>query len=229
MRLNRLIATAALAASCLPLRADILPPELLQSADPEASYLFYLHAENVDLAQHGAEDSHGAVTEALAEMGFVVATEVRPKTAVRNFPNDHQLYARHVAKSVYRLIDRGVPAQQITVAGYARGGLIAMMSAAMLNHPRVNFVLMASCPSDNGRHADKRDFLHQRVAPKLRGRFLSLVDDGDPDFQSCQSLFERSERVEQADEVSIYTRQDHAAFLEPRNAWLEPLQAWSGL
>jgi len=210
-------------------KADILPPDLQKNPDRKAKYLFYIHGQDVDERRFSAEDSLDAVTQALRDIGYVVLTEVRAKTAVRNFPNDHERYAKHVAKSVYKLIHNGVPAANITVAGYARGGIIAMMSSSMINHSAVHYVLLAACPSVNGTQKEKAQLIKETLAPKLRGRMLSLIDVGDKDFGSCVDYFEQSKRPLETREYSVNTRQDHEAFLEPRREWLQLLENWSDL
>lgn len=229
IRCNICIVASMLGLISLTAKADILSTELLTSADREATYLFYMHGQDVDERRRSSEESFHAVTDALSEAGFMVATEIRPKETLRNFPEDHKKYAKHVAKRVKKLMGEGVPASHIIVAGYARGGLLALISSGFINNSRISYVVMAGCPTANGAYKEAVPLIHKNFSPKLRGRFLSMIDKHDNDFGSCEDYFVLSTKHVDAREITLKTGQGHQAFLEPRRAWLQPLKDWAGL
>ena len=229
MSWNIYIVASMLGLISLTAKADILSAELLKSANPEATYLFYLHGQDVDERRRSSEESFRAVTDALNEAGFVVATEIRPEKSVRKFPEDHQKYAKHVAKSVKKLMRKGVPASSIIVAGYSRGGILALVSSGFINNSDIGYVVMAGCPTADGAYQEAVPLIHKKFSPKLRGRFLSMIDKHDKNFGSCEDYFILSTKHVDAQEITLKTGQGHQAFLEPRRAWLHPLKDWAGL
>lgn len=229
MRWKIYIVASMMGLISLTAKAGILSSELLKNANPKATYLFYMHGQDVDERGRSSEDSFRAVTDALSESGFVVATEVRPKKSIRKFPEDHQKYAKHVAKSVKKLMRKGVPASRIFVAGYSRGGVLALVSSALINSSRIGYVVMAGCPTADGAYKKAVPLIHKKFSPQLRGRFLSMIDKHDKDFGTCEDYFAKSTKHVDAQEITLNTGQGHQAFLEPRRAWLQPLKAWAGL
>ena len=229
MRWKKHILASTLLLLGLNANADILSSDQLKNADPKATYLFYMHGQDVDERRRSSEDSFRAVTDALSEAGFMVATEIRPKKTLRNFPEDHQKYAKHVAKRVKKLMSKGVPASHIIVAGYARGAQLALISSGLINNSRISYVVMAGCPTADGAYKAAVPLIYKKFAPKLRGRFLSMTDKHDKDFGSCEDYFALSTKHVDAQEITLNTGQGHQAFLEPRRAWLQPLKDWASL
>jgi hypothetical protein len=156
-------------------------PDVPTPVDPAARYLFHLHGRAVELQGATAKTPFGSylyndVVGALADRGFIVISEVRPPTT--------QLapYAVVVAAQVAKLLEAGVPPENITVTGFSGGGAIALLATAAIGNPRVNFVLMAGCLlGSTGRTVTGL----LAVGRPPQGRVLSIYDEGDTNAGSC--------------------------------------------
>lgn len=195
---------------------ESIPP----SIDPSGKYLFYLHGSIIELQgrnavsrRHGRYEYDGIV-KALVARGFVVISEVRPVTTTLR-------YGEKIAGQVRTLIAAGVPAENITVAGFSKGGFLTIVTSAALGQPKVNFVIMAGC----GIGPWRRDIL-QEFAPGMKGRILSLYDDADQEAGSCQEAFNRASGLEYK-EIKLKTGLGHGLFYAPRQEWLELVSNWA--
>lgn len=198
--------------------------------DPSAKYMFYMHGRNV-AGKSDAENSFRQVVKAIASRGFVVITELRVKGTIKrkNWPGDYEKYAKKVATEVNALLERGVPAGNIIVSGYSRGGLLTIITSAILGNPDLNYIIMAGCMSERGAYKQAVPTVHERYSPKLKGRFLSLRDTGDEDFGSCSDYFDKADVRIDYKEVSVTTGNGHQAFYKPMEEWLKPLVEWTGV
>ena len=212
------LALLALIHACSPATAEgQILAEAPSRPDPAAHYLVYLHGRIIE--DQGERPTHPdfgtyeyrAVLQALADSGFVVLSEPRlPGT-------DVEAYATRVAGQVRGLIEAGVPADHVTVAGFSKGGGIAIHAAARLGEPEVRFAFLAACG----------DWVF-RPDVRISGRILSVVEASDDlAAPSCAPLFDRAADVPQRAEVTIATGERHGAFYRPRAAWLGPVVAWA--
>lgn len=204
--------------------------------DPDMKYLFYLHGISIELQ---GPDSYSkrfrrtyestAIARAMAERGFTVITESRPKgTQV-------PAYAGKVASQIRQLLSAGVPARHIAVAGHSKGAFIALATAARIESPEMSFVILAGCPlqtTHNIAGHDARENFESIVAGSrghLKGRFLSLYDVTDGWMGSCQDIFADSDGLT-AKEVVLKTGlppgMGHSLFYAPDKAWMEPTVQW---
>jgi dienelactone hydrolase len=185
-------------------------------ADPEGYYLFYLHGRIIE--EQGPRPEHPrygiyeyqAILEALVQQGMVVISEVRASGA------DPWSYAEQVIRQVEELIAAGVPAEQITVVGFSKGGAIAILTSAMLDNDQVNYVFLAACGS----------WLEARSELTPHGRILSLYEQTDQLAGSCQPFFERRNESLIHHELELQIGGGHGAFYRPDARWLEPLAEW---
>jgi hypothetical protein len=152
------------------------------------------------------------ILEAFAARGFVVVAEVRESGAGRDF-------VEATAAQTRRLLAAGVPARHVTVVGFSKGGLLALGVAEIVGSDQVGYAILAGCRSDPGWIAG--------VAPRLRGRFLSLRDRSDRFSASCQPLFEAASRVREKREHTFDTGLDHGLFYRPRRGWVDRITRWS--
>lgn len=188
------------------------------SPDRDARYLFYLHGRIIEVQGPEAVSpdfgryEYQGILEAFADRGFVVVAEVREDGAGREF-------AEATAAQVQRLLEAGVPARHVTVVGFSKGGLLALEVAEVVGSDPVGYAILAGCRSDPGWIA--------RLAPRLRGRFLSLRDRSDRFSASCQPLFEAASRVEEKREHAFDTGLDHGLFYRPRADWMDRLVRWA--
>lgn len=178
-------------------------------------YLFYMHGQIVE--NEGPRPTHPrwglydypAVIQALAVDGITVISELREKGT------DHAEYAQKIHNQAQSLLQDGVPASHITVAGFSAGGMIATRVSDIAESENINFIIMASC---SGWLEDEPDL-------SLSGRVLSVYEKSDGP-QSCQFLADRPPGPDSFYEIEINTGLEHGAFYLPREAWVSPLLDW---
>ncbi len=189
--------------------------EVPTSPDRTARYIFYLHGAIVErMGRQAMHPDYGpyeydAIVQAIAGAGFVVISEVRTGNPVR--PAD---YAAKVAGQVTKLLSAGVPPEHVAVVGHSKGGVIALLAAAALNNPRINFAVMAGCLKSGPQPGAE-------LLARVRGRILSIYDESDREAGSCKAIFAPSR------EVVLKMGLGHGAFFKPRKEWLDPVLDWA--
>lgn len=220
----------ALLVLCVGLPIPAASGTLLSTApekpDPGAVYLFYMHGRGVDDGNRGSAENNQRAVQALSKRDFVVVSEQRRSGVRWKFPDDHEAYARRVVAEVERLLEAGVPAKNILVSGYSRGGMLTLIASALLDRTDLRYVVIAGCLSETGQYKDALPVFGERYAPRLRGRFLSLRDAGDADFGSCAPLFGKATPAPAFDEVTLSTGRGHAAFAGDEIDWIQPIVDW---
>jgi acetyl esterase/lipase len=221
-----------------PVFAAEVRTDLPSKIDAGSKYLFYLHGVSVEL---NGPDSYNqrfrkkyqttAIARSLAERGFTVIAEARPKGA--SVP----AYADKLASQVQQLLSASVPPRHIAVVGHSKGGFIALAAAGRIASPEVSFVLLASCPLTTTRDiagSDARASFEAIIARnkgRLSGRILSLYDVTDGWMGSCREAF--------ADNVGVVTKeivlktglppgQGHSLFFAPEKVWMDAVTRWIG-
>ena len=185
--------------------------------DISKKYLFYLH---------GAIIEEGDLTPTHPEFGFYDMPEIRSVLADHDnliLISEHRAketviaeYANKLADDVNSLIKSGVAVQNITIAGFSKGGMIAILASSILKNKEPNFVFMAACNS----------WAIEDDAIRVAGRILSIFETTDTIGRSCKALIDKSPDVTEYKEVEINTGKKHGAFYEPIPQWVEPLKAW---
>ena len=180
-------------------------------------YLIYLHGKIVETGGRRPTDpafgvyEYDAILDSLRRAGFVIISDQRPPNA------NSDSSAAHVARQVDSLLQRGVPPRAITVAGFSKGGWIAILASDRLHNPAISFIFMASC----GPWAFERPDLH------VTGRLLSLYEASDSLGVSCAPMFARRGAGSQVREIRLSVGLGHGTFFQPRSAWLTPAVAWA--
>lgn len=185
------------------------------SPEPTKTYVIYLHGRIIENMGPRPTDSrfglydYPAVLEALSSRGAVVISAQRPPET------DMNEYAGFVVAQVEKLIERGVPPENIVVIGFSKGGGIAMRVSSFLRRPQVRFVLLAACPGGP-------------LAPQIRltGRVLSIYEASDTLAGSCRPLADQLEKPQSFKEIKIATGKLHGAFYLPLQEWLDPVLDW---
>lgn len=209
------------------------PPEPI---DPGKKYLFFLHGLSVE--QQGPDayskefrktNQSTLVAKTLADLGYVVLTEARPKGTKVNS------YADKIAAQVRQLLAAGVPPRNIVLAGHSKGGYIAISAATKLANPGISYALLAACTLPTAHNiggVDARatyESLVDAAQGKLVGRFLSLYDTTDDWMGPCKELQAANPGME-FDETAINSGMPagmgHSLFYAPEPAWLDPLKTW---
>lgn len=187
--------------------------------DTSKKYLFYLH---------GAIIEQGNLTPTHPEFGYYDMPEIRSVLAdhdnlvliSEHRPKGTQIadYAKKLADDVNFLIKSGVAAEDITISGFSKGGMIAILTSSIMQNKELNFIFMAAC----------NNWAIEDDAIKVAGRILSIFETTDTIGRSCAPLIDKSPAVTEYKEVEINTGKKHGAFYEPVPEWVEPLKAWIG-
>lgn len=195
--------------------------QVLKTPDPQAKYLFYLHGDVLeDPDRHGMSRRYGVylydrIIEHFEDRGLVVIEEVRPKTS----PN---AYAAKVVRQVRSLMATGIPARNITVSGFSKGGHIALLVASSLGNPEVGYVIMAGCGKGMS-GAGFQHFLKTKRGMRLQGRILSIYAGSDLEAGSCRPAMEQASGAGiQFREIRLKSGKGHGLFFQPRPEWVEP-------
>jgi pimeloyl-ACP methyl ester carboxylesterase len=215
LRFVLLLASLALAAA--EEAAATILTDVPKRPDPQARYLIFLHGKIVE--DEGAHPTHpdfgvyeyAAILDALAAHGLTVISEQRAAGTATD------RYAERVVGQVRRLLDSGVAPRQVTVAGFSKGGAIAVLTAAQLPQESVNFVFLAACSEE----------LLARQDVHVRGRILSIIEGSDTVGRSCAPLHRRAAPGTVFEEIRLETGARHGAFFQPRPAWIDPVARWA--
>jgi hypothetical protein len=215
------VAALTTSASNLPAAATDVQAKIFKDVpgkiDARARYLFYLHGRIIeDKGVRPVHERHGVyeyqkILETFAGAGFAVISEARAKDT------DFGQYAAKVVAQINALLEAGVAPRGITVVGASKGSIIAMYVSSLLKQRDVNFVIMAGC----GELALKNASLN------LYGRVLSIYDASDEGLGTCESLFARSEGLNQRKEIKINLKLGHGFLYRPYKEWIEPAVEWA--
>jgi hypothetical protein len=225
-RMNARVIVSFLAAFlvCAPASAGPVLEAVPSQPETSVRYLIYLHGLDVENngpngsnRAYGTADHHG-VARALADRGYTVIAELRPRGTVP------RQYADKVAGQIAALRGAGVAPARITVAGFSKGGLIALLSAAAAGEPDVNFVVMAGCGA--GRFAAAFQPVVESAAARMKGRMLSIYERDDRDGASCREAFARAGEGFKGEEMVLTAGGGHGLFYRPDSAWIEPVARW---
>jgi dienelactone hydrolase len=215
-----LLVLGTLATPAVPAQKGPVYDRLPERPDPKARYLIYLHGRIIEdqgprpTSKDWGVYEYRQILDTLAASGVAVVSEQRrPNT-------DMDAFAEHVAQQVRQLLTAGVPAENVTVMGFSKGGGIATRASALLKDDRVNFVFLAACGDGNFSNI-------QRDQRDVRGRILSIYEETDEVGRSCAQLFAKSTGKGERKEIKIETGKSHGAFYQPRKEWIDPALAWA--
>jgi len=203
--------------------ANAIYQDVPPSIDVSRKYLFYMHGTVVEEQGRNAMTpgygryEYDDIVQALGGKGFVVISEVRSQGTRPD-------YGRKVAGQVQSLPAAGVQPENITVSGHSKGGMLSMVASAALGEPKVNFVIMAGCGA--GRFARGFEETVRQIAPRLKGRMLSLYDTVDREAGSCQAAFDRAQGLEYK-ETTLKTGLGHGLFYSVHKEWIDLVTDWA--
>lgn len=196
--------------------------EVPDQPDPKAKYLFYLHGRGPqEFGIEKSREDYRALVQAFSGRGFTVVSEVRGRD-VRD-----EDYAARVAQQLGKLLAAGVSSEHVTVVGYSKGGIVALMASGLAARPQVGYVLLAGCHSPAGAMQDAHRAFKAAHAAKLEGRMLSLYDRADPNFASCAPYFKEAAGTLRHQEIVLDTGKGHELFQKPTADWLDTVVAWA--
>ena len=187
---------------------------------PDKHYLFYVHgrfveSEGVDAIspKFGRYDFRDIVSTLASGPSDVIAE-------VRSADTDVFAYAERLASEIRNLIAKGVPADQIAVAGFSKGGYMTLLTANELQNPSVKFIVMAGCVRAIVEGDD-------RNADGLNGSILSMVDAKDDLASSCKPLFDRNPQIAKREDLVFQDGSGHGFFYQADARWVDPLLRWA--
>ena len=155
---------------------------------------------------------YAAILQAFSDRGFTVISEARPSGTRPD------VYADHVVAQVRRLLDKGVPEDHVTVVGFSKGGVIALLASQIIGRDQVTWIIQGGC----GPWIEKMpDFVPA-------GRILSQIDGADDVAQSCSAVFLRMPEGSVSDENTLELGSGHGAFYTVNPEWFEPAVEWAG-
>jgi len=201
---------------CFNLFAGEIHETLPSTIDKNASYVFYSHGFIVEgdnprpVHKRWGVYDFIAVKEALSDSSYHLIATHRPEKT------DPFIYSEQLTSQVNKLIEHGVPASNISLVGFSRGGFITAITSSKLANKEVNFVILAACTSG----------LAKRSEIQIHGHLLSIFETTDT-VGSCNDVVARKpELVRSYKELSITTNKEHGAFYRPIDEWLVPVKEW---
>jgi len=210
--------------SLLSLASPSFSGEVLQdlpkTINPNSKYIFFLHGdiiENKGVASAKSKKygfyEYKKILNAIAKHELVVISEVRDDdTKIKP-------YTKKMAAQVNALIEKGVPAKNITVSGFSKGGKITLVTSSLLGNKDINYVVLAGCSRKS------REFINE-FNLDLKGRVLSIVDYNDDTFSSCDDMFNNSSGGLEHKEIILREGSGHGVFYTPNEKWIEPMINW---
>jgi len=181
--------------------------------DQTAKYFFFLHNYYVEKNGPDGVCKYYDILKAFADQGFVVISEIRTGKIIPC------TYAAKVVKQVNKLLNAGVPPENITVGGHSKGGVITLCVASQLGNPRVGFVVLAGCGIKPLAQA-------YPDSTKLKGNFLSIYASSDSIASSCGTEFSKAIQGISSKEIELENGKGHKLFFQPEGIWLEPVLTW---
>lgn len=211
-RLIGVALAAAAVGACTSTSADN------DNSDPaDAHHLIYLHGRIIEdqglpaISPRYGEYRFQEIVDTFRNEGFVVHAEIRKAGA------DPQIAARKTVAQITRLLENGVPIDNITVVGASKGAFIAALTSDLVAENRLRFVLLAGCSDGVVEHLLERDM-------RLHGRILTIRDALDTSLAgSCEAVVETSPGVELFREIVVETGLEHGLIYGPQEAWVTPV------
>jgi predicted esterase len=181
--------------------------------NPSAKYLLFFHNYYVETKGPDGDCKYYDILKAFTGRGFVVVSELRPKDA------SVLEYAKKATINIQKLLDAGVPQENITVAGHSKGAVIAIQIASLVGKPKVNYVIMAGC-GIKGLEKAYPDY------SLLKGNFLSIYATSDKIAGSCSQVFSQAKQDVTSKEIALESAAGHQLFFKPTDVWFEPVSNW---
>lgn len=194
--------------------------DLPTTINPNSKYIFFLHGRIVERKGVAFADSNDygfyeykKILDTLAKHDFIVISEARDSdTKVKR-------YAKRIARQVSTLIAEGVPAKNITVSGFSKGGKITLVTSSRVGNESINYVVLAGCIRKTKKFINK-------FSLDIKGRVLSIVDYNDDIFSSCEDMFNSSSGGLKHKEIILKEGSGHGVFYTPNDKWIKPMIDW---
>ena len=235
-RLAVILVSLWVAGSIAPVAGAEVRSDVPSVIDPGSRYMFYLHGVDVELQGPDTFNrkfqktyEYTAIARALAERGFVVITEARPKNT--RIPE----YTSKLISQIRQLLTAGVPGLNIAVVGHSKGGFMAMAASRQIASPDVSFVVLAGCPlttthdiAGSDYRATYEEFL-KTTKDRLKSRLYSIYDATDEWMGSCREVFAENPNAKTQEIVlksDMRAGMGHRIFYSPAKIWMDPVIDW---
>jgi len=190
-------------------------PSISKESPPR--YLFYLHGRIIEeqgihaVSEQFGQYEYTAILDTLEQHQFTVISEARPRNT------DINTYANKLTKEVSKLINTGIPPENITILGASKGAVIAMVTASQLGNPKVNFVLLGNC----------NEWVVNNMDINLHGNILSIYEETDSFGGTCEDIIEKSTGIQAFKEIPLHTKLGHGFLYRPLKEWVRPTVDWA--
>lgn len=183
------------------------------------SHVFFLH--NRFIEDHTLNEDHPQygnahyleILDAFRNQGMIVHSEKRPSGT------DVQQYAWRIVAQVDSLLDKGVPAGQITVIGTSKGGYIAQYVSTYLANPNVNFVFIGCYQDDDLQRSDGMAWC---------GNILTIYGASDPyGVSALDRKLTAGKKITRFREIELHTGLAHGFLFRPLEDWIGPAARWA--
>ena len=205
-------------AACIA--AILLSIAFLQTSQAAEKHLIYIQGCCVESKDSPLAQDYHVIVKKLQDSGFDVFFELRTAEEADGDAKV-QAYAAKIAGYVRELIKKGTAPEDITVSGFSQGSRTVLVASGLIANPKVNYVLLAGCPYQ-GDHDVTIDYA------RVTGRVLSIVDNKDYIFDSCEG---RLPNASQFREIFLDSGEGHKVFRLTDEAylklWMEPLENWA--
>jgi len=183
--------------------------------DPAKRYIFYMHGQYIERKGPNADYKYYPILDAIEAKGFVVVGEARG-------PSDTRKYADGVTRKVKALLNAGVPASHITVAGHSKGGMISLTTAKKVGEREISYGMFAACGLAGSKYRRSYNQFVKKAARQLKGRFLIVWAKDDNLTGHCDEAMKKG-GVRYQNLMLPAGKGGHQLFYRPDPLWLNVL------
>ncbi len=182
-------------------------------------HIFYLHGMIIESQGINAVSpafgpyEYTNIINTLKDSGAVVHHVVRTEKT------DFYAFGDSVSKEINLLIQNGVPAENISVVGASKGGLIAMY-ISHINSYNVNYILLGA----------SSDYAQNTFDWNLHGSILGIYEKSDTVApNNYRYWIDKSTNATRFEQLAINTGLNHGFLYRPLDAWMLPTMEWIGI
>ncbi|WNJ99691.1 hypothetical protein L2D14_17735 [Thalassospiraceae bacterium LMO-JJ14] len=219
MLLRLLFGMLCVALVCMSTSAQAADRPMPDMIDPAKRYMFYLHGLYVERQGPYEAYHYYDILDELESRGFVVIGEARKHANAGR-------YAKGLAQQVQTLLSAGVPSYQITVAGHSKGGMITLLTSALLGEPGINYAVLAGCGKAGSEHRRGLKRFIKTDAEDVEGTFLIAWAEDDTVAGDCDDAMKVGKAVYR-NKVLPAGHGGHKLFYAPDPLWLDELAGFA--
>ena len=183
----------------------------------ENRHIFYLHGRIIEVqginavSEQFGSYQYNDIIAALEKSGAVVHHELRTDST------SFEAFCLRLSRQIDHLVEGGVLANQITVIGASKGGVMAM-NIAHQNEQPINYVLLAA----------NNEAIERENDWNLHGRILGIYEKTDKlSNKDYEYWIIGSTYAKVFKQLQINTGLGHGFLYRPLREWLEPALNWT--